>query len=219
MMAAGVADSPDDVCDPLFIAPSFDRQESALVEGGKELPLTMDNVDTFAALWAQKALVVNTEEQIRLIRSGMNDVCGGTDDLITMTNAADDVGWLGLQQRLCGSMITDVGDWERMTDYIIRDGISNLVLPVVTSLFWELIGELSEEDKRKLLFFWTARITPAGGISNLKSRLVLNLVAPTEQLHVQTCFFELHLPAITNRARMQLHIVTMVAHWNQFGTE
>ncbi|KHG17189.1 E3 ubiquitin-protein ligase UPL5 -like protein [Gossypium arboreum] len=89
--------------------------------------------------------------------------------------------------------------------------------------FWEIVREMSAEQRKVLLFFWTSlKHLPVEGFRGLASQLyIYKSSEPHEHLpSSHTCFYRLCFPPYPSRAEMQkrLNVVTQEHVGCSFGT-
>ena len=204
---------------PASELPQVLRAESALEDGGEAKRIIVDNVGEFAAAWARKELVLNTKDQLAAVKQGISDIDGADENLASFTTAG---GWQALQRRVRGATGIDVAEWREITTHTTADGGPDAA--AACDLFWELVGELSPQDRIKLLHFWCAELPPAGGVKGLGSgsssplALVLKRVVPGAALpRAATCFRQLKVAATKDKEEMRELIAIAVAHYTDFG--
>lgn len=168
----------------------------------------------YAECLASKLLITNVSSHMKLIRRGIRDVRGAADKLRSVA------GWQALQATLLGSLEIKVGEWKRAVDMQGRGGERSTTSSTADN-FWRAVDSLSNEDRRKLLFFWTAESPPAAGLSHLDRRMTLRIdtsLAPN-QPRAATCFYSLEIPVLSSRSAAEKLVKTCVAHWNTWGHE
>ncbi|KAK7086788.1 Ubiquitin-protein ligase E3A [Halocaridina rubra] len=124
---------------------------------GDNIVVSQGSKHEFVELYADFLLNKMVERQFRAFRRGFNMV---TDDspLANLFRPEE------LELLVCGSQNYDFMELMKSTEY---DGYSNET-PIIQA-FWELVHEMSTDDKKKLLQFTTgsARV-PVGGLAKLK---------------------------------------------------
>jgi hypothetical protein len=170
----------------------------------------------YAQCLATKLLVTNVEPHIKLIRHGLRDVRGAIPKFRALA------GWRALQSALLGSLAIDVAEWRQAVDTSHR-GVQTGDRRTETTLafFWAAVGKLTSEDRRKLLFFWTAESPPAAGLAHLDRRLTLRVDTSltANQPRAATCFYSLEIPVLATQKAATRLVRTCVAHWNSWGQE
>ncbi|KAE9594742.1 putative aminoacyltransferase, E1 ubiquitin-activating enzyme [Lupinus albus] len=125
-----------------------------------------------------------------------------------------DLDWM-----LYGSDKTiSVEDWKAHTKYSDYKESDHQI-----SWFWEIVGRMSAEQRKVLLFFWTSvKHLPVEGFRGLASRLyIYKSLEPDDHLpSSHTCFYRLCFPAYSSKAIMQdrLGIITQEHIGCSFGT-
>ena len=82
---------------------------------------------------------------------------------------------------------------------------------------WSIVHELSEEDKKKFLFFCTGSDrVPIKGLGNLE--FVIGRCADSDRLpSAHTCFNHLLLPDYSSREKLKKYLITALANNKGFG--
>lgn len=111
-----------------------------------------------------------------------------------------------------------VDDWKAHTKY---QGFKETDAQI--SWFWEVVGRMSPEQKKTLLFFWTSiKYLPIEGFGGLPSRLyIYKAFEPIDHLPTShTCFFQLCFPAYPSISVMErcLGLITQDHIGCSFGT-
>ncbi|CAA0817976.1 E3 ubiquitin-protein ligase UPL5 [Striga hermonthica] len=111
-----------------------------------------------------------------------------------------------------------VDDWRSHTDYHGFKGTDNQI-----SWFWKIVGSMTKEQKKVLLFFWTSiKHLPCEGFSGLASRLYIykNSESSDRLPSSHTCFYRLCFPAYPTMSLMRdrLRIITQEHVGCSFGT-
>eukprot|EP00729_Bicosta_minor_P012966 gene12966-23549_t len=198
-------------------APVALRQNSVLEDGGGAKAATAANVAEFAAAWARKELIVNTEAQLREVMQGLSDIAGARE-IVARFATAGGGGWQAFQRQVRGSLDIDVAEWREATTHMLSGGGSDA--STACNLFWGAVAELSAADRLKLLQFWCSRLPPAGGLRSLGpgSRLPITLIFVDDAFpRTATCFHQMSVPATTDRAKMCEFVAIAVAHSTNFG--
>ncbi|KAI3825197.1 hypothetical protein L1987_06674 [Smallanthus sonchifolius] len=112
-----------------------------------------------------------------------------------------------------------VDDWKAHTEY---NGYIETDPQIYW--FWKIVGEMSPEQRKVLLFFWTSlKYLPVEGFGGLASRLYIYKSTETsfDRLpSAHTCFYRICFPAYPSMAVMQqrLNIITQEHVGCSFGT-
>jgi len=196
------------------------RQSSTLEDDGDISAVTTDNVSEFAAAWAQKELVANTEDQVAAVLHGIADVRGADSILTHFFNAG---GWQALQRQVRGELDIDVAEWRQTTTHMMHRGGRNDI--AARDNFWDVVAKISAEDRIKLLQYWCSKLPPAGGVralgrnSQYPITLVFEAVGAGDACLPQaaTCFHQMVIPSTPDRAKMAEVVANAVAHYKDFG--
>ncbi|XP_074340600.1 E3 ubiquitin-protein ligase UPL5-like [Apium graveolens] len=139
-------------------------------------------------------------EKIEGIKSGFKSA-----SLFVFPESANffrDIGARGVDNFLLGDTADiSVQDWMNHTDYVgyTKDD------PQI-SWFWKVVKNLSQEEMRDLLFFWTAvKFLPPGGFKGLPMRLCISRTGGEEWRWplAFTCFFRLNIPSYASSQVLQ----------------
>ncbi|KAL4136696.1 hypothetical protein PRIC2_000225 [Phytophthora ramorum] len=161
-----------------------------LVPGGSAIPVTDSNKREFVKLKWQYLLVESVAPQLQVFLQGLYEIV--PRELLLLFDPEE------FDFLLCGSDEIDVDDWERNTKYS-----EDLHHHRSLKWFWELVREMPNEYRRRLLQFSTGSSrVPLGGFSALTSydgRLcpfTLKAVSLIGDgfIHSHACFNRLDLP-------------------------
>ncbi|KAH7476383.1 E3 ubiquitin-protein ligase Itchy-like protein [Phytophthora ramorum] len=161
-----------------------------LVPGGSAIPVTDSNKREFVELKWQYLLVESVAPQLQVFLQGLYEIV--PRELLLLFDPEE------FDFLLCGSDEIDVDDWERNTKYS-----EDLHHHRSLKWFWELVREMPNEYRRRLLQFSTGSSrVPLGGFSALTSydgRLcpfTLKAVSLIGDgfIHSHACFNRLDLP-------------------------
>ena len=172
------------------------RQNSAVCDDGESKEITLQNIREYATWLAQKQLNGNVMLHAEIVRQGIGDVRGA---LLKLRSLAD---WQSVQKAFLGSLTIDVDEWMGMVTIENGRAVDG---PVEDFLgwFWASIRKLSNPERCKLLYFWTAEAPPAGGLTHLDRKLSLQI---SEDAGVQpksaTCFYSMVLPRCTTEEQV-----------------
>ncbi|KAK9935900.1 hypothetical protein M0R45_012773 [Rubus argutus] len=111
-----------------------------------------------------------------------------------------------------------VEDWKAHTEY---NGYKETDHQIIW--FWKIVGEMSAEQRKVLLFFWTSvKYLPVEGFRGLASRLYIykSSEPPSRLPSSHTCFYRLCFPPYPSMAVMKcrLNIITQEHVGSSFGT-
>ena len=111
---------------------------------------------------------------------------------------------IDLELMVTGLPGLDIDDWRRNT---VGNLMSDVNYGSLCEWFWEVLNDMTLEDKAKLLAFTcgSSRL-PAGGFGALKPKAFnVDVTAePTENLPIaHTCFNQLQIPHYTTKGQLQ----------------
>lgn len=174
---------------------------------GDNIVVSQSSKHEFVELYADFLLNKMVERQFRAFRRGFNMV---TDDspLANLFRPEE------LELLVCGSQHYDFMELMKSTEY---DGGYSSETSIIQG-FWELVHEMSTDDKKKLLQFTTgsARV-PVGGLSKLK--LVIARHGPdSDRLPTaHTCFNVLLLPEYSSKEKLKDRLYKAIKYSQGFG--
>jgi hypothetical protein len=174
------------------------HRDIELVPGGRDIAVTDSNKREYVERKWQYLLVESVAPQLQCFLRGLYEII--PRDLLLLFDPEE------FDFLLCGSDEIDVDDWERNTKYS-EDMHHHRAL----TWFWELVREMPNEYRRRLLQFSTGSSrVPLGGFSALTSydgRLCpftlkgVSLVGDGF-IHSHACFNRLDLPVYFEREKM-----------------
>jgi len=119
-----------------------------------------------------------------------------------------------LEQLICGSPELDFEALEMHTQY--DDGYT--ADSTVIRTFWVVVHSLSEEDKKKLLFFATGSDrVPIKGLGNLPFVISRNGEHSDRLPTAHTCFNHLLLPDYNSEETLRERLMTAINNAEGFG--
>ncbi|XP_042892379.1 ubiquitin-protein ligase E3A-like isoform X1 [Penaeus japonicus] len=161
----------------------------------------------FVELYADFLLNKMVERQFRAFRRGFNMV---TDDspLANLFRPEE------LELLVCGSQHYDFLELMKSAEY---DGGYSSETAIVQA-FWELVHDMSTEDKKKLLQFTTgsARV-PVGGLARLKLIIARNGPDCDRLPTAHTCFNVLLLPEYSSKEKLKDRLYKAIKYSQGFG--
>ncbi|GER52886.1 E3 ubiquitin-protein ligase UPL5 [Striga asiatica] len=192
------------------------RRVVELCPGGKSLSVDSSNRGKYVDSLIQHRFVKETAEQVDHFAKGFADIlsCRRLQRGFFRCLEAGD-----LDRMLYGSEDDiSVDDWRSHTDYHGFKGTDNHI-----SWFWKIVGSMTKEQKKVLLFFWTSiKHLPCEGFSGLASRLYIykNSESSDRLPSSHTCFYRLCFPAYPTMSLMRdrLRIITQEHVGCSFGT-
>ncbi|CAO2842440.1 unnamed protein product [Amaranthus hypochondriacus] len=192
------------------------RKVVELCPQGKDIAVNSKNRKEYVNLIVQHHFVTSIAEQVSCFAQGFADIlcerihgeiffeCLELEDLDSMLRGSETE--------------ISVKDWKSHTNY---NGYKESDPQIVW--FWEVVGELSAEQKRTLLSFWTSlKYLPIEGFCGLASRLyIYKTLVPQDHLpSSHTCFYRLCIPPYPSEAvmRERLLVITREHVGCSFGT-
>eukprot|EP00210_Caulerpa_lentillifera_P009439 g9000.t1 len=141
------------------------------------------------------------------LRSGFLEVCQSTRLSLLQP--------IELEEILCGMRVTNIEDLKRGMRYTNYDSTDLIVV-----WFWEILGDYTEEKKRKLLAFWTGSDrVPNGGFEAIDRFLKIYKADSSSQSlpSSRTCSYCLYLPGYETRQQLKEGLDTALQHTEGFG--
>lgn len=178
-----------------------------LKSGGDNVFVNQSNKQEFVTMYADFLLNKMVDRQFRAFRRGFNMV---TDDspLSSLFRPEE------LELLVCGSQQYDFLELMKSSEY---DGGYSSESTIIQQ-FWELVHDMSDDDKKKLLQFTTgsARV-PVGGLARLK--LIIARHGPdTDRLPTaHTCFNVLLLPEYSSKEKLKDRLYKAIKYSQGFG--
>ncbi|CAL0301119.1 unnamed protein product [Lupinus luteus] len=192
------------------------RKMIELCPGGESLVVNSKNRETYVNLLIQNCFRTSIHDQVSYFAKGFADILSNSTLQQFFFQSLDlkDLDWM-----LHGSDKTiSVEDWKAHTKYCDFKESDHQI-----SWFWEIVGRMSAEQRKVLLFFWTSvKHLPVEGFRGLASRLyIYKALEPDDHLpSSHTCFYRLCFPAYSSKSVMQdrLGIITQEHIGCSFGT-
>mmetsp|Transcript_36834 Transcript_36834/g.44561 ORF Transcript_36834/g.44561 Transcript_36834/m.44561 type:complete len:286 (-) Transcript_36834:941-1798(-) len=177
-----------------------------LIENGSEIAVTNDNRGTYVDLYTRFLLETSIERQFNAFKRGFHRLCGGP--VLQLFRPEE------LEQLICGSPVLDFEALERNTQY--DDGYTK-DSPTICN-FWKVVHGLTEEQKKKLLFFATGSDrVPIKGLSNLPFVISRNGPDSDRLPTAHTCFNHLLLPEYATEKTLHGRLITAINNAEGFG--
>ncbi|TMW64128.1 hypothetical protein Poli38472_014245 [Pythium oligandrum] len=170
-----------------------------LIPNGRNIPVTDENKLEYVHRHFRYLLVDSVSSQLYSFLRGLYEVI--PPDLLLMFDAEE------LDFVLCGADEIEVDDWERNTKYT-----PDLYKQPVLTWFWEIVREMPNEYRRRLLQFATGSSrVPFAGFSALTSYdgrscpFTLKGISLEDEGYIRShaCFNRLDLPRHTDREQLQ----------------
>ncbi|XP_022724344.1 E3 ubiquitin-protein ligase UPL5-like [Durio zibethinus] len=192
------------------------RRVMELCPGGKSIVVNSRNRQEYVNLLIRDRFVTSISQQVYHFSQGFGHILSNSSlqKFFFRSLELEDLDWMlyGSERPIC------VEDWKAHTEY---NGYREND-PQIT-WFWEIVREMSAEQRKVLLFFWTSmKYLPVEGFRGLASRLyIYKSLEPHERLpSSHTCFYRLCFPPYPSMAEMQkrLNFITQEHVSCSFGT-
>ncbi|KAH8506918.1 hypothetical protein H0E87_013652 [Populus deltoides] len=187
-----------------------------LCPGGKGIVVNSKNREKYVNLLIQHCFVTSISDPVSRFARGFSDILSnpGEQKLFFRSLELEDLDWMlyGSESAIC------VEDWKAHTEYSSYKETDPQI-----SWFWEIVGGMSADQRKVLLFFWTSvKYLPVEGFRGLASRLyIYKSTEPHDHLpSSHTCFYRLCFPPYPSMAIMQdrLRVITQEHVGCSFGT-
>ncbi|CAJ1962632.1 unnamed protein product [Sphenostylis stenocarpa] len=191
------------------------RKVVELCPGGKSLVMNSHNREHYVDLLIQHCFVKSISEQVSNFAKGFADILSSSKvQEFFQRLELEDLDWM-----LHGSDNTiSIEDWKAHTKY---QGYEESDCEI--SWFWEIVGRMSAQQRRVLIFFWTSvKYLPVEGFRGLPSPLfICRTTEPSNRLpSSHTCFYQLCFPQYSSMAVMhdRFGVITQEHIACSFGT-
>lgn len=177
-----------------------------LKKGGADIELTNDNRKEYVDLYIKYKLDKSIQKQFNAFYKGFILVCGGPPLKLFR--------WEEIKLLVCGHPTLDFEALEETCRY--EDGYT--ADSKVVEYFWEVIGELALEDKKKFLFFCSGSDrAPIKGLGRLN--FVISRQGPdSDRLpSAHTCFNHLLLPEYDTKEKLKKLLLLALENSKGFG--
>ncbi|KAG5242370.1 E3 ubiquitin-protein ligase [Salix suchowensis] len=187
-----------------------------LCPGGKGIVVNSKNREKYVNLLIQHRFVTSISDPVSRFARGFADILSksGEHKLFFRSLELEDLDWMlyGSESAIC------VEDWKAHTEYSSYKETDPQI-----SWFWKIVGGMSADQRKVLLFFWTSvKYVPVEGFRGLASRLyIYKSTEPHDHLpSSHTCFYRLCFPPYPSMAIMQdrLRVITQEHVGCSFGT-
>ncbi|XP_031396287.1 E3 ubiquitin-protein ligase UPL5 isoform X3 [Punica granatum] len=187
-----------------------------LLPGGANLVVNSKNRSDYVNLLVKHQFVTSISEQVAHFAQGFADIFSSSRTIKVFFRSLE-LEDLDFMLRGSADDIS-VQDWKAHTEY---NGYKETDPQIVW--FWKIVSELTTQQRRELLFFWTSvKHLPVEGFRGLASRLhIYRSLEPIAHLPTShTCFYRLCFPAYPCLSVMQarLLIITQGHVGSSFGT-
>lgn len=178
-----------------------------LVPGGGEKPVTNDNREEYVQLYVDYYFNRSVEHLFQPFRKGFYDVCENT--LLRLFKPDE------MELLLCGNT-SDKLDFADLQATCRYEGYTPESPQI--KMFWEVVKEFSEEQKKRFLQFTTGSDrVPIRGLRALQ--LTISKNSNSTQLPTSsTCFNYLILPEYTSQEQLKQKLLLAIDHAEGFGT-
>lgn len=177
-----------------------------LKEGGKDIVITQENKQEYVDLYVDFMMNKSISKWFLSFKKGFMNCCGG--EILSMLEPED------LEMLICGSKILDFNKLKEVTVY--QDGYSKNSTAI--KYFWEAIDELTEDEKKKFLFFLTGwDKAPINGLSDLK--FYISRHGDNQELlpSAHTWFNHLLLPDYESKEKLKEKLLKAINNSEGFG--
>lgn len=178
-----------------------------LKENGDDIPVTQSNKREFVQMYADFILNKSIEKQFGAFRRGFQMVT--SESPLRILFRPDEIEVL-----ICGSEDYNFFALEGACEY---DGGFDKNSTTIKH-FWEVVHDLPEEERRKLLQFTTGTDrVPVGGLAKLKLIIARNGPDSDRLPTAHTCFNVLLLPDYQNKEKLRERLLKAIMYSKGFG--
>lgn len=186
------------------------RESQELLEGGATMKVTEDNKMQYIKLLCEYHLCGDMRQQINVFLKGFWD--------IYPPQALESAGLTPreLSLLISGFPDVDVADWRQHTSNSWSGSDDHII---VIEWYWEVVKELSREDRANLLHFITGSSRlPASGFAGLSPKMSISVSGDVQHLpQAHTCSNNLVLPPYTSKQTMQEKFKIALSNDQGFG--
>ncbi|KAL5700179.1 HECT-type E3 ubiquitin transferase [Ranunculus cassubicifolius] len=197
------------------------RRAIQLCDGGKDIIVNSKNRVEYVNLVIKYRFVTSISRQVAYFSQGFGDILSNQNlvKLFFGKLEPEDFNQMlrGSNDGIC------VKEWAAHTNY---NGYKRTDRQICW--FWKVVEDMSREQQRLLLYFWTAvKYLPLEGFGGLESRLYIYRASSSSSSgshgrlpSSHTCFYRLCLPPYRTKAAMHnsLHLITQEHFSSSFGT-
>lgn len=216
-------DDPESI-DSLFLTFSYTSTDSLgstttveLKKGGEEIDVTKENVSEYIKLYIKHVMYDRIAVQLDSFLKGFHEII--PQPLLSVFDHEE------FEAIMCGVSAVDVDDWKQNVTYrgeFKETGEEHQVI----QWFWEVVNELSQEDRAKLLQYITgsSRVPMSGfaGFDEGDSMLIsIESIKPSESVfpRAHTCFNRLELPLYEEKEELKRRVTEAMQLQNGFNLE
>ncbi|KAL1560022.1 HECT-type E3 ubiquitin transferase [Salvia divinorum] len=192
------------------------RKTVDLCADGRSISVNSENRRQYVDSLIQHRFVIAIADQVKHFSQGFDEIMTPRSSQKSFFQCLEpeDLDWM-----LHGSESTiSVDDWKAHTEYHGFKETDDQI-----SWFWKIVGDMTAEQKKILLFFWTSiKYLPVEGFNGLGSRLYIYKTSESSERlpSSHTCFYRLCFPAYPTSDVMhdRLSIITQEHVGCSFGT-
>ncbi|PWA68060.1 ubiquitin protein ligase 5 [Artemisia annua] len=189
------------------------RKVVELLPNGKHIVVNSKNRKEYINLIIAHQFVTSIAEQVSQFSQGFVDIVGNEENMKLCFEILE-LEYLDGMLRGSESDIS-VDDWKAHTGY---KGYKETDPQI--DWFWKIVREMSAEQQKVLLFFWTSvKYLPVEGFRGLSSRLYI-IKSDERYDHLpssHTCFYQICIPAYPSMAVMQKRLNIITQEYVGFG--
>ena len=179
-----------------------------LCADGDNIMVTEDNCKEFVDTYVEWALNTCIHQQFEAFAKGILMLCGGP--ALQLFSATE------LERLVCGSPCLDFDALVRSARY---EGGYHPEHRVVQWL-WQVVGELTSDEKKSFLKFFTGSDrAPIGGLANLRVIIQRDGADSTKLPTSHTCFNTLLLPSYRSKEKLEDRLKLAILNAEGFGLE
>lgn len=177
-----------------------------LKEDGRNIDVTLENKEEYVELYIDFMMNKSIDKWFSSFKLGFEKCCGG--EILSILEPED------LEMIICGSEVLDFEELKKSAVY--QDGYHSESQAI--KFFWEVLGQFTEEEKKKFLFFTTGcNKAPINGLKDLK--LYISRHTDNDELlpSAHTCFNHLLLPDYSTVDILREKLVMAIQNSEGFG--
>lgn len=185
-----------------------ERRLVELKPGGADVPVTEDSRREFVDLYVDFWLNSSVHAQFEAFARGFLMLCGGP--ALQLFSATE------LERLVCGNPCLDFEGLQRSARYEAGYAADHRVI----QWLWDVVTELSDEEKRLFLKFFTGSDrAPIGGLANLRCVIQRDGPDSNKLPTSHTCFNTLLLPSYKSRDKLADRLRLAILNSEGFGLE
>ena len=169
-----------------FVIQNSNDSNIELIEKGKEIKVTQDNLEKYINL-VKEARLNEIKNQVEYIKNGLFSAIS--------KNVIQILTWNQLEEMVCGKNKLDIKEFKAHTVYEGYNGKEEIII-----WFWEWLEQTEENEKFKYLKFVSGRTRlPISGIGYNYTHRIIKVSIENKFPRAATCFFTLKLPNYNSR--------------------